>query len=203
MAKWRAVVVREAKEVGRVTLYFLFCFGIILTLKKLFLADYQIQFSALSAAVIGALIAAKVVVTLDHTRAGTRFDTSHPLAVAVSYKTFIYGLVAFGVLFGEELFHAYRAQGALGAALAEVWVHRDRNVILAKVICVALTFAGYHLFTGFDRRLGEGTLWRMLVTRGSATLGAPPHGPDDRDPEARKETGHGRTREAQHPRHLG
>jgi hypothetical protein len=191
MAKWRALIVREVKEVGRVTLYFLFCFGIILTLKKLFLADYQIAFSALSGAVIGALIAAKVVVTLDHTRAGTRFDASHPLAVAVSYKTLIYGLVAFGVLFGEQLFHGYRAQGALGAGLAEVWAHRDRNVILAKVICVALTFAGYHLFTGIDRRLGEGALWRMLVTRGSAPA------------EARKETGHGRTAEAQHPRHLG
>jgi hypothetical protein len=26
------------------------------------------------------------------------------------------------------------------------------------VICVGLTFAGYHLYTGIDRRLGEGTL---------------------------------------------
>ena len=67
------------KAVGLVTLYFLFCFGIILTLKKLFLADYQIEFYALSVAVVSALIAAKVVVTLDHTRAGTRFDASRAL----------------------------------------------------------------------------------------------------------------------------
>ena len=35
-------------------------------------------------------------------------------------------------------------------------------MIFAKVICVGLTFAGYHLYTGIDRRLGEGTLRRML-----------------------------------------
>ncbi|MGH7479910.1 MAG: hypothetical protein ACREJ8_10045, partial [Candidatus Methylomirabilales bacterium] len=42
--------------------------------------------------------------------------------------------------------------------------HRDRNVILAKVICVGLAFAGYHLYAGLDRRLGEGTLRRLVMT---------------------------------------
>jgi hypothetical protein len=162
---WRAVVERELKAVGLVMLYFLFCFGIILTLKKLFLADYRIEFYALSATVVSALVAAKIVVTLDHTRAGTRFDASRALVTAVSYKTLVYGAVAFGVLLAETLFHAYRATSGLGGAIAEVWAHRDRDVILAKVICVGLTFAGYHLYTGIDRRLGEGTLWRMLGSR--------------------------------------
>ena len=38
----------EVKEFGLVTLYFFFCFGIILTLKKLMLATYAIEFYALS-----------------------------------------------------------------------------------------------------------------------------------------------------------
>ena len=159
---WRAVVGHELKAVGLVTLYFLSCFGIILTLKKLFLADYRVEFYALSAVVVSALVAAKVVVTLDHTRAGTRFDASRALVTAVSYKTLVYGAVAFGVLLAEKLFHAYRATDGLEGAIAEVWAHRDRNVIFAKVICVGLTFAGYHLYKGIDRRLGEGTLRRML-----------------------------------------
>jgi hypothetical protein len=156
------VVGHELKSIGLVTLYFLFCFGIVLTLKKLFLADYRIEFYALSAVVISALLAAKVVVTLDHMRAGTRFDARRALATAVSYKTLVYGAVAFGVLFTEKLFHAYRATGGLGVALAEMWAHRDRNVIFADAICVGLSFAGYHLYTAIDRRLGEGTLRRML-----------------------------------------
>ena len=160
-----AAVKHEFKEVGLVTLYFLFCFGIILTLKKLFLADYQIEFHALSAAVIGALVAAKVVVVMDHARAGTRFDASRPLAATVAYKTLVYGAAGAVVLFAEELFHAYRATGGLEVAFAELWTHLDKNVILAKVICVTLAFAGYHFYAEIDRRLGEGTLRRLLWSR--------------------------------------
>ncbi len=158
-------VKHELKQVGLVTLYFLICFGIVLTLKKLFLADYQIRVYAISAAVIGALVAGKVAVLLDHTRAGTRFDATHPLATTVPYKTLVYGTGVLLVLLAEELFHAYRAAGGLGAAFAEMWAHRDRNAIFAKAICVTLAFAGYHLYTGIDRRLGEGTLRRLLRSR--------------------------------------
>jgi hypothetical protein len=118
---WRAVIGREVKAVGFVTLYFFCCFGIILTLKKLFLADYHIESYALSATVVSAVIAAKIVVTLDHTRAGTRFDASRALVTAVSYKTVVYGAVAFGALFAERPFHAYRASGGLGVAIAQLW----------------------------------------------------------------------------------
>jgi hypothetical protein len=104
-------------------------------------------------------------VILDHTHVGKRFDASLPLATSVPYKTLVYGAAGFAVLFVEELFDAYRATGGLGAGFAELWAHRDKNVILAKAICVALAFGGYHLYAGIDRRLGEGTLLRMLLSQ--------------------------------------
>ena len=155
----------EVQEFGLVTLYFFFCFGFILTLKKLMLASYDIEFYALSVAVIGALIVGKVVVVLDKTHAGTRFDAGHSLGAAALYKTMIYALFTALVLFAEKLFHAYRESGLLGEALMEVWTHRDRNVIFAKVLCIGLAFMGYHLYRGIDRRLGEGTLKRMVLNR--------------------------------------
>jgi len=154
----------ELRQIGLVTLYFFFCFGVVLTLKKLLLAEYQIEFYAMSATVVGALVAAKIVVVLDKTRAGTRFDATRPLWLSVLYKTVVYSLAAAAVLSLEKVFHAYREAGQLGQALTEVWMHRDRNVILAKVICVGLAFAGYHLYAGLDRRLGEGTLRRLVMT---------------------------------------
>lgn len=159
----------EIKEVGLVTLYFLFCFTVVLTLKKLFLASYQIEVQALSTAAVGALIVAKVVVVLDKTRAGVRFDATHPLWIAALYKTLVYVLATAVVLFAEKLFHAYRESGVLAAAVAEVWEHRDRNLMLAKVICIGLAFAGYHLYAGLDRLLGKGTLWRLATD--SAAVG--------------------------------
>jgi hypothetical protein len=155
----------EIRQIGLVTLYFLFCFGVVAILKKLMLAAYAIEVPALFTAVVFALVVGKVVVIMDKTRAGTRFDARLPLGVVVLYKTAIYALATVVVLAAEKVFHAYRATGSFGGGLAEAWAHRSRNEILAKVICIGLAFAAYHLFIGIDRRLGEGTLWRLVMSR--------------------------------------
>jgi hypothetical protein len=69
-------------------------------------------------------------------------------------------VVVFFIVTGEKVFHAYGESGALGTAVTEIWENRDRSLILAKVLCVALSFLGYHLFLAADGRLGKGTLWR-------------------------------------------
>jgi hypothetical protein len=124
---------QEAQEIGLVTLYFLFCFSVVLALKKLLLASYDIEVYVLSTVVISALIVAKVVVVLDKTRAGTRFETTHVLGLAALYKTLVYTAVTAGIL----------------------------------------AFAGYHLYTGLDRQLGEGTLRRLVMTRGGQPTSRP------------------------------
>jgi len=50
-----SVVKREAQRTAGVALYLFFCFSILATLNKLFLATYQIKVSALVPAVIGTL----------------------------------------------------------------------------------------------------------------------------------------------------
>jgi hypothetical protein len=151
----------EMKQVGLVTLYFLICFALLLTLKKLFLAQYEIEFYGVSAAVVGALVIGKVVVLLDHSRIGNRFDRG-PLWVGVLYKTVIYTLITYGVLVAEKAIHEVREDGKLRSSLKHLWEHRDRDVMLATTVCLALAYAGYNLYSAIDRRLGEGTLRRML-----------------------------------------
>jgi hypothetical protein len=157
---------REAWHTGSVALYLFVCFGIFTTLKKLFLATYQIEYSALLPAVIGTLALAKVVVLLDMTPVAARLDTRHPIWVATLYKTLFYCIVSTPVLFAERVWHYYRESGALGEAVLEAWTHMDRNVVAAKVIIVGLVFGCYHLYRGIDRRLGEDTLRRMILSRG-------------------------------------
>lgn len=157
-----STVKHELKEVGLVTLYFFFCFGIILTLKKLMLEGYHIEFYAFSTALVGALIVAKVVVLLGKTRAGTRFDARHSLGAAALYRTMVYSGCTFLVLYAEKMFHAFRESGLLGMAFMEVWEHKELSLIFAKVLCIWLTFLGFFLYRGIDRRLGEGTLRRII-----------------------------------------
>jgi len=137
----------------------------VLTLKKLFLAEYQIEFYALSAVIVGGLVAGKVVVVLDHTPIGKWFESGHRPGLAALYKTVVYTVVAAFVVAGEKVFHAYRENDTVGAAITAVWENRDRSLILAKVLCVGLAFLGYHLFVTADSRLGKGTLWRALWGR--------------------------------------
>ena len=153
----------ELVEVGLVSLYFFCCFSVILTLRKLFLADYHIEVQALSTAAISALIAAKIVIILDKTHAGTRLEANHSLLVAALYKTAVYVFATFVLLLSEKVFEAYREIGGVVQAIADVWAHRDRNIIFAKVLCVGLTFLAYHLYAGIDRQLGEGKLRRMVL----------------------------------------
>jgi len=49
----------EIKLVGLITLYFAFCFAVLMLLKRLALAQYQIGFRGFSVALVGALVAAK------------------------------------------------------------------------------------------------------------------------------------------------
>ena len=157
----------EAKEVGLITLYFLFCFGVALLLKKLFLADYDIKVYVLSTLVVGALVVAKVVAVLDQTHAATRFDLTLPLGVVALYKTLVYTVATLVVLYLETVIDVYRESHSLRAAVLEIWAHRDWNHLLANVLCGGLAFAGYHLYAGLDRRLGKGTLRRLVTTRGT------------------------------------
>jgi len=156
---------REIVEVGLVTLYFLACFLLAVTLMRLVLAQYQIEFRGLTEAVITALVLAKVVVVMGKTRAGTRFDARVPVAVASAYKSLLYFGATFVVLLGEKVFHAYREHGALGTAVVAVWTNRSRDVILVKSLCIGLALIGYHLYSGVDRRLGHGILWRVMWKR--------------------------------------
>lgn len=160
-----SVVKREVRHVGGIALYLLLSFGIFATLKKLILASYQIEFSALLPTVIGAFALAKVVVLLDMTPVATRLDTRHPIWVATVCKTLFYCAVSAPVLFAERIWHVYRETGTLGEAVLEAWAQVDRNVTLAKVITVGLVFGCYHLYHGIDRRLGQDTLCRMIFSR--------------------------------------
>jgi len=159
----------ELRSAGVATLYFLFCFLFVMVLKKLFLAQYDIAFYGLTTAVLGAAVVGKVVVVLDKTGAGTRFEARHPPGLSVLYKTLVYSGVVLLVLLAEQVFHAIGESHTVWNAIAEVWHSRERNQMLATVLCIALSFTGYNLFSSINRGLADGKLaswfWRSRKNR--------------------------------------
>ena len=157
----------ELREIGLVTAFFLLWFLFFLTLKRLVLAQYEIEVSVLGTALIGALVVAKVVVILDKLPVARRFRGG-ALALHLLWRTLSYTAVVFLVMSAERLFHAWRETGALRPALAHVWASRDLHHALATTLAVGSGLALFLLSAEVDRRLGEGGLRRLLFARRSA-----------------------------------
>jgi hypothetical protein len=154
----------EAREIGLVTLYFLVCFAIFLSLKKLLLEQYDVTTYVFHAAVLGALVVAKVVVLLEKTSFGSRFREGSLILHAI-WRSLLYTAVVLAVTFAENLFGAWRSQGSLSGALTHLWASRDLNHFLALNLCVGLSFLLYHTYAELDRRLGAGSIRRLLLSR--------------------------------------
>jgi hypothetical protein len=156
-------VCHELREIGLVTLYFLVCFGVFLTLKKLLLEQYHVSIYVFHAALIGALVVAKVVVLLEKTSFGNRFQNGSLIAHAM-WRSLVYTAVVFVVSLAEHLVEAYLDKADLEMALSELWASKDFDHLLAANLCVALSFLLYNTFTEMDRRLGRGSIRRLLLS---------------------------------------
>ena len=154
----------EVKEIGLVTLYFLICFLVFLTLKKLYLEQYQVEITIFGSALIGALVVAKVVILLEKTSFATRFADASG-AANLLWRTSCYTVTVFGVSLAEHLFDLYRERGAFAASLDELWAGRDLHHFLALNLVVGVSFLGYNSATIIDRQIGDGGLRRLFFSR--------------------------------------
>jgi hypothetical protein len=162
---------RHTMHLGCVSLYLLCCFGIFSTLKKLTLAAYKIEWSALVPAVLGALVTAKVVLILEQIPLAARLDIHYPIWLAVLYKTFFYCAATVPVLFSEKMWLVYTEGTPLDQIMSEAWAHMETRNIMTWIIAVGLVFACYHLYEEIDRRLGTGTLRHLIFSRAERKVG--------------------------------
>jgi hypothetical protein len=162
----------EIREIGIVTLYFLVCFGIFLSLKKLLLEQYHVSIYVFHAAVIGALVVAKVVVVLEKTSFGGRFRDAR-LITHVIWRSLTYTAAVFVVSLAEQLGEVYLEKGSLHMAVSELWASKDFDHFLAFNLCVALSFLFYNTARELDRRLGAGSIRRLLFSKRGAEFAGP------------------------------
>ena len=155
---------REVREIGLVTLFFLICFLVFLSLKKLLLDEYDIEIHVLGTALMGALVVAKVVVVLGKTSFGSRFR-SHRRFLHVVWRSLLYTAAVFAVTLAERLFDLYRKTGELGRALSKPWTGEDLDHFLAMNLGVGLSLLIYNVFAEIDRHMGEGSLRRLFFAR--------------------------------------
>ena len=152
----------EIAAVVSLTLYFGGWLGTLVLLKYLLLTEYQIPFTDLSVALIGALVLAKVVLVLEYVPLGV-WVRSRPAWVAVVLRTALYTFGVFVVLLLEKAFEVRHEYDSFGTSLIAVFQHADISHAWLNTICLSAALLSYNMLSVVRKRLGNGALLQMFL----------------------------------------
>ena len=153
----------EISEVALAALYFGTWIGVLVILKELALAEYQIEFHGLSLALVGALVLAKVVLVLEHVPLSA-WVRSRPALLDVILRTILYALGVFVVIVLEKALEGRHAHGGLGPSLIALFQQADVHHVWANTICLSGALLGYNALPVVRRHLGKGGLLRLFLS---------------------------------------
>ena len=153
------------REMAPVVLFFFIAFMLIGVMFKLFVSQYEIEFSAFAKAAVAALIIGKVVALMDLAESRSAADRSHRRIVVVAAKTFLYALVVIVLGIGEKIFHAYREAGSLGEAVSNLIADANVNRFLGLVLLISVVVFVYLVMQEIEEAMGQGALFRLFFKR--------------------------------------
>lgn len=172
--RWRrvgSVLLRELRDVAPPTIFFFLGFNLVLFTKRLFLADYLIQYTGFLIATTGALIVGKAVLVADKMPFLRRFDYA-PLAYPILFKTAIYTLFVFLARL-IELLVRYLGQGSAlghGRLVTHVLGRFSWPQFIATELWVTVLFLLYVTASELNGLFGDGELAKVFFTRRSSAL---------------------------------
>jgi len=147
----------EIKAMLEAMIYFGVWIGGLMLVKSLVLDEYHIAFTDWSAAIVGVLVLAKVVLILEHVSLGA-WVRKKPAWINVLLRTLLYVAGVFVVLILEKAFEGRHEQGGFGNALTAMFEHADMPHIWANTICISGALMGYNIIAVIRRHLGTGGL---------------------------------------------
>lgn len=158
---------REFAAAFPVFLFFVVGFLLLMLFIKLALANFSIEVTGLSKAVVGALFAAKAVLILDETPLARHLEHYRRI-VAVGAKTFFYGAITLLLGYLERFLDALHRGHSFDAAVRYMIEQANKYRMLSWVLGVSLVFALYFVLLEVEKRMGEGELWKLFFDRPEA-----------------------------------
>ena len=152
---------KEFVAILPVFLFFLVGFLLLISLIKLALAQFSVEITVLSNAVVGALLAAKAVLVLDETPLARSLEHYRRI-VAVAVKTFFYGTITLFLGYVERILDALHKVHHFNAAVRYVLAHASLSRLLAWPLGISLVFAIYFALFEINQRMGAGALWTLF-----------------------------------------
>ena len=157
-------LIKEAKRLGRMSLFFFVCFCYIMLVLKLLLEEYSINVYVLSKALIYSLFSAKSVLIMDAT---AMFNWLHrcPRYVGVIFKSFLYTLFALILGLLEGIIESYSKTKALIPAITNFINSRHFDHIFGIMLGVLVVFLIYNTLSEINAYLGKGILKKFFFSR--------------------------------------
>jgi hypothetical protein len=165
----RSILLHEFREMLPPTIFFFVGFNLILFSKRLFLADYLIQFSGFMLATTSALVVGKTVLVANMIPFLRRFDHG-PFIKPILFKTIVYTLLVFVVRLLEPLVR-YLFQGSgLSGSLDEILGSFRWDHFIAVQMWVFALFLVYVTATQVNSLFSDGELFKIFFTRQSSKI---------------------------------
>jgi hypothetical protein len=140
----------ELQEFLGIFLYLAFFFCALSTYSMLLLNRFQVSYFTYGAALINALVIAKVILIGEYARLGTKHE-SKPIFQSALYKAFVFGLLVFGFHIVEEMIK--RLIHGEDIARASHGIRLDE--LLARSVVIFSTFLPLFAFRELQRIMGE------------------------------------------------
>jgi hypothetical protein len=162
-------VAQQFEELARIFVYLAFFFCAIATYRMLLLNEFHISYFDYGAALINALIIAKVILIGQDLHLGQRIE-GKPLLLSAIYKALLFGGLVFIFHIVEEAIKRLVHGNNLAGAFHDVRI----DDLLSRSVIIFCTFIPLFGFLELRRAIGEDTFHDLLLRpRGPEKPGFP------------------------------
>lgn len=153
---------REITALALTSLYFGTWLLALLFVKHLLLAEYNIRFYGWSAAIVGTLVLAKVVLVLEHVPLGRRIESS-PAWIGILARTALYSAGVVVVLGIEHGLRGAREHGGFIKALTAESESVNIDHLWVNVICLTAAILFLNTYVVLHRRIGGSAIRQIYL----------------------------------------
>jgi hypothetical protein len=155
----------EFKELAAIFLYLAFFFCALATYSMLLLNRFNVSYFTYGAALINALVIAKVILIGEYAHLGRKHE-SKPLVVSALYKAFLYGLLVFAFHVLEECIRLLVHHESIASGFRQIQI----DEFLCRTLIVFCTFIPLFAFRELRRVLGEENFHNLFFRTGGVSV---------------------------------
>jgi hypothetical protein len=154
----------ELKELTAIFLYLAFFFCALATYSMLLLDKYDIAYFNYGAALLNALVIAKVILIGEYAHLGRKHENK-PLILSSLYKAFYFSVLVFGFHIVEEIVKRLVHGKGFAGAFHEVRL----DDLAARTLIIFCTFLPLFAFRELQRVIGEEKFQNLFFKTGTFT----------------------------------